>query len=919
MLAGRDIMGVAQTGTGKTASFVLPMMDILHGSRARARMPRSLILEPTRELALQVAENFVLYGKYLKLNHALLIGGESMSEQKDALTKGVDVLIATPRPPARPDRARRPAADRLQNPGHRRSRPHAGHGLHSGRRENRQLPAGQPAKRCSSRRTMAPEIRRLADAFLSNPKTITVSKSATVATTIVAGLALVAEHDKREALRRLIRSEDVQNALIFCNRKSEVDILYKSLTRHGFSVGALHGDMPQPARFATLEKFKAGAIRLLVCSDVAARGIDIGGLSHVFNFDVPHHSEDYVHRIGRTGRAGREGHAYTLASPDDRLAVEAIEKLTAGAIPRIVVPGLDVVEWSEGDSRKRRGRGGSSRAPKRGGSESKPREAKKPDDKPQRERAEQAPRRQPRPEPKPESRPETRPETRAETRPEPWTAMPDTRPDRAPRERRWRDEDLGPSVTGFGDDVPAFMMLPPAAPRVPVRTTRTKRPSQASPMRRPERRPKPGQAPRPTSEPHSATLTIDYMAAGGDGAATPPGGQTIFVPFTLPGETVRATITAPKPRRAGRNPGPQPGPHQPALPAFRHLRRLPLCNIGPTPPTPPGSRMCCAAPSKKPASPPPPSPRCNARLPLPAAAWNSPRAACRTASPSACTPAHTQTIVPIDGCKILHPTLERLLSPLRTLLGSMNGMKRAASVAANLLDNGVDLLIRADAPANAIDRTRLAAFAAAEGISRIAWSVEHNPPENAALLRLPEIAFGATRVNPPAGAFLQASPEGEAAIVAAVLAGLPEKLPPRAPYYRAVRRHRHTKLSARHPRPRASLRRRRRRRRCASPRHRGHTRGRRAPRPDPPSRSSPRNSPAQAPWFWTPPYSGAGPQMATLAAARVPTVIMVSCNPVALLREGAMLRAAGYSLQSATPIDQFLWSAQLEGVCVFRI
>ncbi len=467
ILAGRDIMGVAQTGTGKTASFVLPMMDILHGSRARARMPRSLILEPTRELALQVAENFVLYGKYLKLNHALLIGGESMSEQKDALTKGVDVLIATPGRLL--DLIERGGllltdcrilvideADRMLDMGF----------IPDVEKIVNFLPANRQTLFFSA--TMAPEIRRLADAFLQNPKTITVSKSATVATTIVAGLALVAEHDKREALRRLIRSEDVQNALIFCNRKTEVDILYKSLTRHGFSVGALHGDMPQTARFATLEKFKAGAIRLLVCSDVAARGIDIGGLSHVFNFDVPHHSEDYVHRIGRTGRAGREGHAYTLASPDDRLAVEAIEKLTAGAIPRIVVPGLDVVEWSEGDSRKRRGRGGSSRAPKRGSSDEKPRadkprEAKKPDEKtreerPARERTEHAPRRQNRAEPKPEARPEVRAE-------QPWVAVPDTRPERAPRERRWRDEDLGPSVTGFGDDVPAFMMLPRRAAR----------------------------------------------------------------------------------------------------------------------------------------------------------------------------------------------------------------------------------------------------------------------------------------------------------------------------------------------------------------------------------------------------------------------------------------------------------------------
>jgi superfamily II DNA/RNA helicase len=256
----------------------------------------------------------------------------------------------------------------------------------------------------------------------------------------------------------------VQSALIFCNRKTEVDILYKSLTRHGFSVGALHGDLPQSARFATLEKFKAGELRLLVCSDVAARGIDIGGLSHVFNFDVPHHSEDYVHRIGRTGRAGREGHAYTLASPDDRLAVEAIEKLTGGAIPRIAVAGLDVVEWSEGDSRKRRGRGGDSRG-KRGSAkprEDKP-EAKKPEArKPEAKKAEdkprdrQEPRRQPPREPKPEARVE----------PQAWVALPDTRPDRAPRERRWRDEDLGPSVTGFGDDVPAFMMLPRRGTRV---------------------------------------------------------------------------------------------------------------------------------------------------------------------------------------------------------------------------------------------------------------------------------------------------------------------------------------------------------------------------------------------------------------------------------------------------------------------
>jgi superfamily II DNA/RNA helicase len=454
VLSGRDVMGVAQTGTGKTASFTLPMLDILSGSRARARMPRSLILEPTRELALQVAENFVEYGKYLKLTHALLIGGESLNDQKDALMKGVDVLIATPGRLI--DLFERGGlmltdakllvideADRMLDMGF----------IPDVERIVAMLPKTRQTLFFSA--TMAPEIRRMSDAFLQNPRVITVSKSASVATTIVAGLALVAEHDKREALRRLIRSEDVQNALIFCNRKRDVDILYKSLTRHGFSVGALHGDMSQPARFATLEKFKQNELRLLVCSDVAARGIDIGGLSHVFNFDVPHHAEDYVHRIGRTGRAGLKGHAFTLCGPEDKPAVDAIEKLTAGPIPRIVVPGLDVVEWAEGDSRKRRGRGGKPAPGER------PR-AKPADAAPDAEAEKRRPRgkstRSDRAPPPPVAQPasEAQPHAgRSATRAEP------PRFDRPPRsDFRRRDDDLGPPVTGFGDDIPAFMALP---------------------------------------------------------------------------------------------------------------------------------------------------------------------------------------------------------------------------------------------------------------------------------------------------------------------------------------------------------------------------------------------------------------------------------------------------------------------------
>ena len=455
VLSGRDVMGVAQTGTGKTASFTLPMLDILDGSRARARMPRSLILEPTRELALQVAENFVEYGKYLKLNHALLIGGESLNDQKDALMKGVDVLIATPGRLI--DLFERGGlmltdtkllvideADRMLDMGF----------IPDVERIVAMLPKSRQTLFFSA--TMAPEIRRLSDAFLSNPRVITVSKSASVATTIVAGLALVAETDKREALRRLIRSEDVQNALIFCNRKRDVDILYKSLQKHGFSVGALHGDMSQPARFATLDKFKKNELRLLVCSDVAARGIDIGGLSHVFNFDVPHHAEDYVHRIGRTGRVGLIGHAFTLCAPEDKLAVEAIEKLVGATIPRIVVPELDVVEWAEGDGRKRRGRGGAASSR---GKTSEKREPK-PDAAPAEEVS-----------PKPRRTRGGRGKTAERAVPTPAVAPvvetpPEAAPvrapryDRAPRDFRRRDDDLGPQVMGFGDEVPAFMTLP---------------------------------------------------------------------------------------------------------------------------------------------------------------------------------------------------------------------------------------------------------------------------------------------------------------------------------------------------------------------------------------------------------------------------------------------------------------------------
>jgi len=357
VLMGRDVLGCAQTGTGKTAGFTLPMIDILASGRARARMPRSLILEPTRELAAQVAESFEVYGKYNKLSMALLIGGMSFDDQEKILDRGVDVLIATPgRLLDHFERGKVllndvrilviDEADRMLDMGF----------IPDVERIVSLMPTIRQTLFFSA--TMPPEIRKLADAFLMNPKEITVSRPATTAITVEQGVAIVQPDDKREALRRLIRDQDVKNALIFCNRKKDVDILFQSLRKHGFSVGALHGDMTQAVRMETLERFKLGEIRLLVASDVAARGLDIDDLSHVFNFDAPYHADDYVHRIGRTGRAGKTGVAYTLASPEDGGLVEAIEKLIGQPIPRVAVPGFDAVEFDpEGGDGRRRGRG----------------------------------------------------------------------------------------------------------------------------------------------------------------------------------------------------------------------------------------------------------------------------------------------------------------------------------------------------------------------------------------------------------------------------------------------------------------------------------------------------------------------------------------------------------------------------------
>src|SRR6201991_2392363 len=298
---GRDVLGCAQTGTGKTASFTLPMIDILASGRARARMPRSLILEPTRELATQVAENFDIYGKYHKLSQALLIGGESIPDQQKKLDRGVDVLIPTPgRLLDLFERGKIlmsdvkilviDEADRMLDMGF----------IPDVEKIVSLLPKIRQTLFFSA--TMPPEIKRLADAFLMNPKEISVAPPASPAALVTQGLVVVQDEDKREALRRLLRAEPVKNALIFCNRKKDVDILYRSLTKHGFNAGQLHGDMSQPKRTETLERFKNDEITLLVSSHGGARGIASGRLRHAVNSNVPLHAKSYVPRVGRTGR-----------------------------------------------------------------------------------------------------------------------------------------------------------------------------------------------------------------------------------------------------------------------------------------------------------------------------------------------------------------------------------------------------------------------------------------------------------------------------------------------------------------------------------------------------------------------------------------------------------------------------------------
>ena len=338
VLMGKDLIGIAQTGTGKTAGFVLPMIDILHQGRSRARMPRSLILEPTRELAMQVAENFEKYGKYHPLSMALLMGGVQMGDQVKALEKGVDVLIATPG--RLMDLFQRgkimltdckllviDEADRMLDMGF----------IPDIEEICSKLPKSRQTLLFSA--TMPPPIQKLASKFLTDPKQVEVARPATANVNIEQRLVKVSADKKKDALKDLLRADELKNAIVFCNRKTTVRELTTSLRRSGFAAGQIHGDMEQAERIAEFDRFKKDEINILVAWDVAARGLDVKGVSHVLNFDVPWQPDDYVHRIGRTGRAGAKGIAITLATKADGEAVERIEKLTghkiesAGAAP----------------------------------------------------------------------------------------------------------------------------------------------------------------------------------------------------------------------------------------------------------------------------------------------------------------------------------------------------------------------------------------------------------------------------------------------------------------------------------------------------------------------------------------------------------------------------------------------------------
>ncbi|UOA31476.1 ATP-dependent RNA helicase RhlE [Sulfitobacter sp. DSM 110093] len=472
-LEGRDVLGIAQTGTGKTASFTLPMLSLLARGRARARMPRSLVLCPTRELAAQVAENFDTYSKHLKLTKALLIGGVSFKEQDKLIDKGVDVLIATPgRLLDHFERGKLilsdvkvmvvDEADRMLDMGF----------IPDIERIFGLTPFTRQTLFFSA--TMAPEIERITNTFLSNPERIEVARQATTSENITQGVVMFKASrkdreatEKRKLLRLLIDAEGEKctNAIIFCNRKMDVDTVAKSLKKYGYDAAPIHGDLDQSQRTKTLEGFRNGELRFLIASDVAARGLDVPSVSHVFNFDVPSHAEDYVHRIGRTGRAGRDGKAIMICVPRDEKNFEDVERLVQKEIPRL--ENLLHTDAPAAEEPIAEAPAKSNAKPKRTRSRSRkpdaPRAENPAADKPVEDTQPQAEA------PKAEAKPQLKPEPNPEPTPAPQAAAPVAQDERKPnrggnddKKRRGRNDKRGAGdnrVVGLGDHTPDFIGL----------------------------------------------------------------------------------------------------------------------------------------------------------------------------------------------------------------------------------------------------------------------------------------------------------------------------------------------------------------------------------------------------------------------------------------------------------------------------
>ncbi|MBQ0803478.1 MAG: DEAD/DEAH box helicase [Sulfitobacter sp.] len=488
-LEGKDVLGIAQTGTGKTASFTLPMITMLARGRARARMPRSLVLCPTRELAAQVAENFDTYTKHLKLTKALLIGGVSFGEQDKLIDKGVDVLIATPgRLIDHFERGKLilsdvkimvvDEADRMLDMGF----------IPDIERIFQMTPFTRQTLFFSA--TMAPEIERITNTFLSNPTRVEVARQATTGENIEQGVLMLTASrkdreatEKRKVLRALIDAEGDKctNAIIFCNRKMDVDTVAKSLKKHGYDAAPIHGDLDQSQRTKTLDGFRNGELRFLVASDVAARGLDVPSVSHVYNFDVPSHAEDYVHRIGRTGRAGRDGKAIMICVPRDEKNLADVERLVQREIPRIEnplgdTPAAKPAKEAAQDAPKAdkpvakdaaQDEAPKSEKPKR----TRTRNRKKPET--AKVETDTVAADAPKPEPKPEQpTPEATPEVKAEKQPEPKAAAADDKPqdDKQQQNRRGgrgnnRNENRNQNnrndnkIVGLGEHTPEFIGL----------------------------------------------------------------------------------------------------------------------------------------------------------------------------------------------------------------------------------------------------------------------------------------------------------------------------------------------------------------------------------------------------------------------------------------------------------------------------